>query len=253
MTIRYEVFPGLEEKTSELEDETLKENNWCNLAEKLFVESGELGYGQTASVYDSTQGSRICLKRLDQKESRKFPYMNSLKEEAEYLEKVSSLATEEDGVLIPKPLMVINSIKKQEVVKKNLRGENVALVENIKEDVLVMEKIEGASLADIFNPKESRFKKDAPEGVDWVYFLDTLERFIKKMNNEGIFHRDLHMGNVMIETESLKPVVIDFGFSGKKRFEEQDVYLEDSYPQNTIRFTSDLAHISEMKKIILGY
>lgn len=252
MAIKYETFPHLEEKLGDLEDETLKENNWCNLAERLFVESGELRYGQTARVYDTTVGSRICLKRLDQKEARKYPYMNSLKEEASYLQDVANLIEEGDGVIVPKPLMVINSAKRQEVTKQNLKGEMVTFHENVKEDVLVMEKIEGASLEDIFNPKEPRFKKEVPSGIEWNSFLDTLETFVHKMNKAGFYHRDLHMGNVMIDSETLQPVIIDFGFSRKQFSEDNDVYTEVVSDQVSTRFKSDIERISDMRKVILG-
>ncbi len=251
MVIKFETFPPLEEKKDDIESSHLEQKNWCELAERLFVESGELGYGQTANVYNSTSESGMCLKRINQQEYRKFPFMNNLEDEAKFLEEVADLVDENDNVIIPQPFMVINSEKKEKVTKENLKGEMVTFEQRVRESVLVMERIDGPSLEDIFDPKEPRFKKDLPEGIDLKKFFDDLQSFVEKMNEHDIHHRDLHMGNIMIDEETHKPVIIDFGFSRKKMFDGEDVYRDDIHPEYIAQMKRDLTQVEKHRKYIL--
>lgn len=73
---------------------------------------------------------------------------------------------------------------------------------------LVMERIKGMTLGEIAE------KRKLPEGFDPESFFNALIEFIeKKMNAIGIHHRDIHAGNIMLEWETMKPVIIDFGLA----------------------------------------
>jgi len=73
-----------------------------------------------------------------------------------------------------------------------------------------MEKVNGYSIKDIVANNNL-----LPEKFDYKVFCDSLDEQIAKMHNkgkmiDGIYHRDLHHGNVMIDDDGL-PVIIDFG------------------------------------------
>lgn len=250
MSMEHTAYPFLEERKSQIEQRNLDEKYWCKLAERLFNEQGELGYGQTATVYDSTQESGLCIKRMKSDAFQKFPFMNDLNTEADFLKRVNDIIAEGDDVIVPSPAMFISSQKIETVTQKNLRGEMVTFDKKVREQVLVMEKINGTSLEDVFDPKEQRFKKELPENFDKELFFLRLEKFVHKMNDAGIYHRDLHFGNIMIDYDTKKPVIIDFGFSRRRFFSEEDVYFEDSDPRETKSLVSDIDNLETIKKYL---
>jgi len=73
--------------------------------------------------------------------------------------------------------------------------------------VFVMERINGLTL------REAVEKNELPDNFDPESFFKSLADFIKKMNDQGIHHRDIHPGNVMIDWKTGNPVIIDFGLS----------------------------------------
>lgn len=73
--------------------------------------------------------------------------------------------------------------------------------------VFVMERINGLTL------REAVEKNELPDNFDPESFFKSLAEFIKKMNDQGIMHRDIHPGNVMIDWGTGNPVLIDFGLS----------------------------------------
>ena len=72
-------------------------------------------------------------------------------------------------------------------------------------EYLVMEKIDGHSVGDIV-----KNTKLVPENFNYKKFCDSLDSEVSKMHKAGLYHRDLHFGNVMIDEDSLA-VIIDFG------------------------------------------
>ncbi|NTU66554.1 MAG: protein kinase family protein [Candidatus Moranbacteria bacterium] len=73
--------------------------------------------------------------------------------------------------------------------------------------VFVMEKINGFTL------REVEEKKVLPKNFNPESFFKSLAEFIRKMNDQGIHHRDIHAGNIMIDWKTGNPVLIDFGLS----------------------------------------
>ena len=149
--------------------------------EKNFVSIGE---GGNANIYvaDGTVFEKICFKKI--KKNPQIQY-NNIDAEHEYQMKVKNL-----GVRTPLTLM---SFKTEE-----------------GEEYLVMEKIEGPNLKEaIDNPSL------VPDNFNYKDFCKSLDDQISKMHNdgrmlEGVYHRDLHLKNVMIDKDGL-PVIIDFG------------------------------------------
>lgn len=95
--------------------------------------------------------------------------------------------------------------------------------------VLVMEKIEGKNLQEILDsPNENRvlidlFKKDTNN------FIENLRKAISTLNEQGLFHGDINLRNIMIDGKG-KPVIIDFGVNTVivERDDKEDL-------ENTIR------------------
>ncbi|MCX6800191.1 MAG: AarF/UbiB family protein [Candidatus Falkowbacteria bacterium] len=74
--------------------------------------------------------------------------------------------------------------------------------------VIQMEKLNAVSLKDI-----GEGRADLPASFHLEQFFIDLKAYIDAMNAIGIFHQDLHEGNIMIDIETGKPRVIDFGKS----------------------------------------
>lgn len=81
--------------------------------------------------------------------------------------------------------------------------------------LIAMEKLPAASVDDIL-----RGRGRVPEWLDVDVFCDELKAFLDEAHKRGLYHRDMHRGNVMI-TQSVTPAekgywgyVIDFGLSG---------------------------------------
>lgn len=244
--LEHKKFPKFERKKDLLEKKELGEEYWCTLAKDIFLESNELGYGNAAYVYDSSIETNLCIKRIRQEEIKKYPYMNTLEEESQFLVDVASLVEEGDDIIVPEPALFIHSEKIETITQKNLRGELVTFPKRIREDVLAMDRINGSSFEDILNPKEEKFRKELPENFDYKIFFEKLKKFIIKMNEKGIYHQDLHAGNIMIDFETGNPVIIDFGLAKKRFSSEEDVYKEDLGPTGVTRFVDDLTRLGEV-------
>jgi tRNA A-37 threonylcarbamoyl transferase component Bud32 len=96
--------------------------------------------------------------------------------------------------------------------------------------ILVMEKLFARSVDDIL-----RGEGTLPDDFDVDVFCEALKSFLEAMHERGLYHRDLHYGNIMItqpgapcEQGESKPLgyVIDFGLSGYG-VESMDPYKKD--------------------------
>ena len=183
-----------------------------------------LGEGQTAKVHFHTENIDLCFKIIGMRSTagKQLPkptipitttaspgslegQFNSLEREGDFLNSIQDMRGD---VMIPKAYAWAMHTHEDEGATYTNREELT---------IMLMERIHGPSLRNIL-------EDDAiiPKTFEPKKFFESLRTFIRDMHERGIFHRDLHDGNIMIDEETGKPVVIDFGKSALGR--EEDVY-----------------------------
>jgi tRNA A-37 threonylcarbamoyl transferase component Bud32 len=86
-----------------------------------------------------------------------------------------------------------------------------ACIETGDAAIIIMERLNAVNLQHVLNGVA-----EMPEGFDFDDFYQSLEAYIDKMHTEkSITHGDLYPRNIMIDMETGKPYVIDFGRSKK--------------------------------------
>ncbi len=167
-----------------------------------------LGEGKTADVCVVDQESSICLKTVIKsriKENR-ISLRNGVNDEIEFLDKLSDREFLKsigiDRKIVPSPLF-----SKQDA----------------KYGFLFMENIKGPSLKDVIDRKDDLYKLPGSD-FDWDAFFSGLDDIVAKLHKAGIYHRDLHAGNIMIENGL--PVIIDFGNAYESYLSDENPYEE---------------------------
>lgn len=195
-----------------------------------------VGKGSIAEVHELDANSRICVKIIN--DSRGYgtidhvaserPYYNSPKLEAEFMADLQSIRGE---VGVPKPYYYIE----RNVIDPS--GESAAV------SALAMEHLDAVSIDDVLMGREP-----LPAAYDPDTFWDKIERFLERMHDKGIFHRDIKAGNLMIGRQDAKPYVIDFGMSAYSS--AYDAYTEPGVRGNvhTRRFTEDFGGMRKTRK-----
>jgi serine/threonine protein kinase len=150
-----------------------------------------LGYGATANVHTLDQIRGVCCKI--NKPEDEIPDESFVNSPAEELNILSYLDKEHLSVRTPKPYCS-------------------NIIDLGKRKYLVMEQLNAVSVRDIFEGKE-----ELPQLFDFESFFKKLEHFVVEMHEAGVYHRDLHEGNIMIDKVTGAPYVIDFG-TGIKTF-----------------------------------
>lgn len=159
--------------------------------------------------------------------------------------------------------IVCNDIEKEHELQEKLRERGVrtplsiAFLKTEDGNYLIMERINGHNVKEI-----SENPSLMPESFDYRIFCDSLDEQIAKMHNkgkmeDGIYHRDLHERNVMINEEGL-PVIIDFGTavegSGSDFTYEEGVTMyngkKEKYEFVTGYFKDDLEMVKNIKSAL---
>jgi len=150
---------------------------------KVELQASPIGWGSNAEVYIPIEESfkKVCIKKSIDKPKIVF---NDIHEECRLQKQVKQF-----GVRTPLTLLSFNTENKS---------------------WLMMETIDGHTVKEVLGDNSL-----LPEKFDYKTFCDSLDEQITKMHkgdsrSEGIYHRDLHDGNVMIDKEGL-PVIIDYG------------------------------------------
>lgn len=80
---------------------------------------------------------------------------------------------------------------------------------------IAMERLPAVSLEDVINGRE-----DVPAAFDIDRFFDALAKYMNALHEKDIYHRDLHIGNVLIDRDTGVPYVIDFGHATRSSSDE---------------------------------
>lgn len=180
-----------------------------------------LGLGRTAEVFGSKSDPRICYKLIH---SREY-YVNDVEKEGEFLYQTSEI--QKEGVRTPKPYY---SIKYGDY------------------HVLAMERLDAVSVKDILDNKA-----ELPVNFNFTDFFKKISSFLKEMNSQKIYHRDIHAGNVMVDNKTGCPRIIDFGCSKKTRLGSEKPYQEESQTGKVILYTNDLDGLTRVRNELGAY
>lgn len=109
-----------------------------------------------------------------------------------------------------------------QVLQKGKRGEfvlgatnegNVVRAYAVGKDYLVLEYVDGIPMDQWLTRSEPRSRMQGKEAVDTLKILRGIANGMKTIHEAGIVHRDIKPGNIMIETGTHRPVIIDLGLS----------------------------------------
>lgn len=208
MTFHDNLPPNLRQKTNELLAalaEELKENNY-----------EELGFGKTATVRAVDFDAPVCYKYINNEEEYKTN--NRIDKEMELQNKCLDIEIQGNDCRVPQPYYYSMDNYTHFCVMENIQGYTIEQILNGE-----------GELMDDFNVDK---------------FFDDIKEFIEKMHETGIYHRDLHNRNIMIECTGGKPVIIDFGKSTNTK---QTGYTENPYIENNIIYDNDLESLKNIK------
>ncbi len=122
-------------------------------------------------------------------------------------------------------------------------------VEMGADKIIVMEKLQAKSIDDILRGMGS-----IPDWLDIEKFAADLKSFLDEMHKQGLYHRDMHVGNIMIKQTPVEPedgkwgYVIDFGLSGHGT-EGMEPYKKTVAGQ-VFTYMDDYAIIKEVSKAL---
>ena len=190
------------------------------------------GDSSTILVAEGTPFERVCKKKI-----KKFPKMivNQIDTEHQY-----QIRARKAGVDTPLPLVSFETAE--------------------GDYYLLMERIFGDTVGDIVS-KPSLL----PEHFDSDAFSKSLKTQVENMHNAGIYHRSLHMYNVMVDRETGLPKILDFGAatdlgSGDDLTYDESVLVLNKttgkYEQKTGQFEDDNKMVKDlsfaMRKVTLA-
>lgn len=195
--------------------------------ERIIERNRLIGEGKVAKVL-RVNGS--CIKLIYNPEL--YEKQNKIADEVAFQEKFYFLAqTLQDTVKVPVPYFYRNT--------KN-------------GPVISMETISGITLQEMIEEHGMSSLRD--RGFDRDIFFDKLRSFIEIANENGLHHRDLHLGNVMIQFENLNtPVVIDFGTAKKTNLRNEEVTREKIYfdgEEVDVLYKSDRESLEDIKGVL---
>lgn len=150
-----------------------------------------IGFGNIAEVYVFDVNSDICLKVI--KNKKEYKLENDVYKEVDFLNDLAEVEVE--GVRVSKPDFIID--------ETNML-------------VIGMERLYAISL------RKALDNGGFPETFDIMDFSKSLLAFMVEMHRRHIYHMDLHTGNIMVDLNTGKPRVIDFGKSVRVYLEEDE-------------------------------
>lgn len=175
-----------------------------------------IGEGFTANVIVPKEESEYCFKVILDTKSPQYLRGNDVEEEASILAELADL--NKDGARVPVPYYYFMDSESESAM-------------------YVMERLDAVTVHDVCvgNAK-------LPPNFSLPRFQKELEEFVAMMHRKGIYHRDLHMGNIMIDNKTGLPRIIDFG-SAKRSFRDEAYSDIDPITQKIIKYQEDDANV----------
>jgi predicted Ser/Thr protein kinase len=174
---------------------------------------------------------------LSKKGKFEFRSKNSARDEAAITNKAASV----DGIRSPKVFAVVKL--QREVDEWDEQGTYA------QEDVemLVMERVRGMNIEQIID--QSKFPLEfLPETFSFKEFEADLLDQIERLHEAGIYHRDITLRNVMIESQTGKPWIIDFGISNDVPGDDPYFHLSTTVDSDDVRVRGVLSKLREYCK-----
>tara|TARA_B100001093_G_C26568381_1_gene901801 strand:+ start:37 stop:501 length:465 start_codon:yes stop_codon:yes gene_type:complete len=110
-------------------------------------------------------------------------------------------------------IFIKNGVKKEEYILQKLAYDNnIPTVKPIKweNNILTMEKIDGLSVNDMYGDTEDGLKTIIEKGI-----MEKIRKIVKDLRDIGIIYPDITGYNFMIDNNTEKIYVIDFGHAFK--------------------------------------
>lgn len=165
------------------------------------VTSPELFLGKGGAGHVFELGARVCIKLVENRhakpDAQKYDLGNNIRKESYFQHKLKKLATR--GVRTP-------------LVYGFFEGPN--------SEAMLMEKVVAVNLQEVLAGTAV-----LPETFDSETFFDSLDDYVQDMHDDfGVAHNDLEARNVMVDSATGAPIVIDFG----RALEPKDEKFEDA-------------------------
>ncbi len=116
-------------------------------------------------------------------------------------------------------------------------------------EMMIMERVPGVSIKDIIDGEAQ-----LPEGFNYIEFFNELKKQIELLHENKIYHRDLHEGNVMIDSQTGKPWIIDFGAADITfGSDDEEIYNYSTVGNVTRRLLNDDNAVNRLRKLLMPY
>lgn len=116
---------------------------------------------------------------------------------------------------------------------------------------IAMERLNAVSIEDVLWGREV-----LPNAFNIDVFSMALAQYMRFLNEKGIYHRDLHGGNVLIDTQTGMPYVIDFGHATRSIGGDDSVYQTEVIKAGrklNVMLLSDPAQVQKLTADMQNY
>lgn len=191
------------------------------LLENVCKQDYLIGDGTSAAVFTDPRFPNYCYKVINNRQL--YSKINSVGVESEFLSDLSDL--EVDGARVSLPYYYAAHPEFQ---------------------ILVMERIKGVTIDAILNGSVL-----PPPGFVVADFFKCLEKYVAAMHERRIYHRDLSRQNIMVDSATGKPRIIDFGKSLKLVAGEDPYLFQDTDTGESFNYLNDDNQLYLMRKAML--